>query len=58
VTPEELARERKAYLERRKKELQTPKREITPPDTTTRPKGLTRAERQKLQEDEFVPPRF
>jgi hypothetical protein len=57
VTPEELARERKAYLERRKKELEAPKRVTPAPDNTTQKRGLTRAERIKLLDDEFVPPK-
>jgi len=55
VTPEELERERKASRERRKKEVESRRAEqgsVQPPRTT----GLSRAQRQKLRDDEYVPP--
>ena len=56
MTPEELERERKASMERRRKQLEQ-SRGPQPAADATPPRGLTRAERKKLQEDEYVLPR-
>jgi len=56
VTPEDLERERKASMERRRKQLEQNRgaqASVDPAPT----RSLTRAERKKLQEDEYVLPR-
>jgi len=55
VTPEELERERKASLERRRKQLEQGRRE-KPATHWTEMKSLTRAQKLKLRNDDFVPP--
>lgn len=55
VDPKELEKERKASLERRRRQLEEAAKErlaSESKDTRT----LSRAERLKLREDEFVPP--
>jgi hypothetical protein len=55
VTPEELERERQASRERRKKaaDARRVEQESERPTPST---GLSRSQRQKLREDEYVPP--
>lgn len=55
VTPEELEREREASRERRRKAAESRRleQEAAQPARTT---GLSRAQRQKLRDDEYVPP--
>jgi hypothetical protein len=55
VTPEELDRERKASLERQRKQLEKNAAERVPQERTET-KVLSRAQRLKLRDDEFVPP--
>lgn len=55
MTPEELERERQASRERRQKAVEARRVEqaaLQPTPTT----GLSRAQRQKLRDDEYVPP--
>lgn len=55
MTPEELERERKASRERRQKAVEARRVEqasVQPTSTA----GLSRAQRQKLRDDEYVPP--
>ncbi|HSW31813.1 MAG TPA: hypothetical protein VLH75_20185 [Longimicrobiales bacterium] len=55
MTPEELERERKASRERRQKAQDARRTEqpVLQPGFKT---GLSRAQRQKLRDDEYVPP--
>jgi hypothetical protein len=55
VTPEELEREREASRERRQKaqEARRTEQPVVQPGFKT---GLSRAQRQKLRDDEYVPP--
>jgi hypothetical protein len=55
VKAEDLEKERKASLERRKKQLESGRRE-RPVSTWTDMKGLSRAQKLKLRNDDFVPP--
>jgi hypothetical protein len=55
VKREDLEKERKASLERRKKQLESGRRE-RPASTWTDMKGLSRAQKLKLRNDDFVPP--
>ena len=56
VTPEDLERERKASAERRRKQFESLRREkpVTDPTET---RSLTRAQRAKLRDDDFVAPK-
>ena len=55
VTPEELERERKASLERRKKQLEEMRRD-RPAQEWTDTRSLSRAQRLRLRDDDYVPP--
>ena len=55
VTPEELERERQASRERRQK-AQDARRTEQPLVQPAFKTGLSRAQRQKLRDDEYVPP--
>ena len=55
MTPEELERERKASRERRQK-AQEARRTEQPAAPAAFKTGLSRAQRQKLRDDEYVPP--
>jgi len=55
VTPEELERERQASRERRQKAVEARRSEQAPIQPTTT-SGLSRAQRQKIRDDEYVPP--
>ncbi|HSW30307.1 MAG TPA: hypothetical protein VLH75_12560 [Longimicrobiales bacterium] len=55
MNPEQLERERKASSERRKKKLEAYRREH-PIQEWAPTRGLSRAQRLKLREDDFVPP--
>jgi hypothetical protein len=55
VTPEELERERQASRERRQK-AQDARRIEQPLVQPAFKTGLSRAQRQKLRDDEYVPP--
>lgn len=55
VTPEELARERAASAERRKKQLEDARRE-RPVQEWTATRTLSKAERLRLKDDDYVPP--
>jgi hypothetical protein len=55
VKPEQLERERKASSERRKKKLEEFRREH-PIQEWAPTRGLSRAQRLKLREDDYVPP--
>ncbi len=55
MTPEELAKERKASLERQRRQMEkTAAERLAQEQTDT--KVLTRAQRLKLRDDEYVPP--
>lgn len=56
MTPEDLERERKASAERRRKQFESLRREkpVTDPTET---RSLTRAQRAKLRDDDFVAPK-
>lgn len=56
MTPEELARERAASVERRKKKLEDEGRN-RPVEEYARTRTLSRAERMRLRDDDYVPPR-
>jgi len=56
LTPEELARERQASLERRKKQLEEARRD-NPVEAYQPARTLSRAERMRLRDDDYVPPR-
>lgn len=56
MTPEELERERQASRERMKKKLEGARRELSV-DDGTRTRTLSRAERLRLKEDDYVPPK-
>jgi hypothetical protein len=55
VTPEELERERKASRERRQKAQEARRTEQAPVQPAFKT-GLSRAQRQKLRDDEYIPP--
>jgi len=55
VTPEDLERERKASLERRKKQLEEMRRDRPTPEWTDT-RSLSRAQRLRLKDDDYVPP--
>ena len=55
MTPEELERERKASQERRRKAVEA-RRIEQPAVQPTSTAGLSRAQKQKLRDDEYVPP--
>lgn len=55
MTPEQLAKERKASLERQRKQLEKSAAERLAQERIDT-KVLTRAQRLKLRDDEFVPP--
>jgi hypothetical protein len=55
VTPEELERERKASSERRKKQLEEMRRDRPAPEWTDT-RSLSRAQRLRLKDDDYVPP--
>ena len=56
MTPEELENERKASAERRRKQFDSLRRDkpITEPTET---RSLTRAQKAKLRDDDFVAPK-
>jgi hypothetical protein len=56
VTPEELEQERKASAERRRKQFDSLRRE-KPLTETTEVRSLTRAQKAKLRDDDFVAPK-
>ncbi|GMV05483.1 MAG: hypothetical protein AMXMBFR53_17610 [Gemmatimonadota bacterium] len=56
LTPEELEKERKASLERRKRQLEEARRDH-PLEAYTPTRTLSRAERARLRDDDYVPPR-
>lgn len=55
MNPEQLERERKASAERRKMKLEALRREH-PIQEWAPTRGLSRAQRAKLREDDYVPP--
>ncbi|MDP2956237.1 MAG: hypothetical protein Q8N53_07440 [Longimicrobiales bacterium] len=55
MKPEQLERERKASMERRKKQLEAMRRE-RPVQEWTPTRSLSRAERLRMRDDDFVPP--
>jgi hypothetical protein len=55
VTPEQLEKERKASLERQRRQLEKTAAERLAQERTDT-KVLTRAQRLKLRDDEYVPP--
>lgn len=55
MTPEELEKERKSSLERRQKQLEATRRDRTAPEWTDT-RSLSRADRLKLKDDDYVPP--
>ena len=55
MTPEELERERKASRERRQKAQEARRTEL-PPAQPAFKTGLSRTQRQKLRDDEYIPP--
>jgi hypothetical protein len=55
LTPEELERERKASAERRKKQMEEARRD-RPVQEWTSTRSLSRAERLRLRDDDYVPP--
>jgi hypothetical protein len=55
VTPEELERERQASRERRQKAQEARRNEQVPAAPAFKV-GLSRAQRQKLRDDEYIPP--
>jgi hypothetical protein len=55
VTPEELAEERRASAERRRAQFERI-RKANPPAEPQEERRLTRAERLKLRDNEFVAP--
>jgi len=56
VTPEDLDKERKASAERRRKQFESLRREKPIPDPTE-VRSLSRAQKLKLRDDDFVVPR-
>ena len=56
MTPEELEQERKASAERRRKQFDSLRRE-KPVAETTETRSLTRAQKAKLRDDDFVAPK-
>jgi hypothetical protein len=56
VTPEDLEKERKASAERRRKQFDSLRREKPIPDATE-VRTLSRAQKIKLRDDDFVAPR-
>ena len=56
VTPEQLAKERKASIERQRRQLEKNAAERLAQEQTNTTKVLTRAQRLKLRDDEYVPP--
>ena len=56
VTPEELESERKASAERRRKQFESLRRE-KPATEETEVRTLSRAQKLKLREDDFVAPK-
>ena len=56
VTPEDLEKERKASAERRRKQFDSLRREKPIPDATE-VRTLSRAQKLKLRDDDFVAPR-
>lgn len=55
MTPEELAKERAASAERRKKQLDEARRE-RPVQEWQATRTLSKAERLRLKDDDYVPP--
>lgn len=55
MTPEELEKERKSSLERRQKQLEATRRDRVAPEWTDT-RSLSRADRLKLKDDDYVPP--
>ena len=55
MTPEELERERQASRERRQR-AQEARRTEQPPIQPVFKAGLSKAQRQKLRDDEYIPP--
>ena len=55
MTPEQLAKERKASLERQKRQMEKSAAERLAQEKVDT-KVLTRAQRLKLRDDEYVPP--
>lgn len=55
MTPEELAREREASRKRRQKALEERRAEHPVVDRVSTA-GLTRAQKMKLRDDDYVPP--
>jgi hypothetical protein len=56
VTPEELEQERKASAERRRAQFDSLRRE-KPVTEVTETRSLTRAQKAKLRDDDFVAPK-
>jgi hypothetical protein len=56
VSPEDLERERKASAERRRKQFESLRRE-KPPTEPTEVRTLSRAQKLKLRDDDFVAPK-
>ena len=56
VTPEQLEKERKASLDRQRRQLEKAAAERLAQEKTDNAKVLTRAQRLKLRDDEYVPP--
>ena len=56
MTPEQLAKERKASIDRQRRQLEKNAAERLAQEQTNTTKVLTRAQRLKLRDDEYVPP--
>jgi len=56
VTSEQLRKEREAFMERRRKQLEEARAQRTDDAEAPRTRALSRAEKLKLREDEYVPP--
>lgn len=56
VTSDQLRKEREAFMERRRKQLEEARAQRTEDAEAPRTRALSRAEKLKLREDEYVPP--
>lgn len=55
VTPEQLEKEREAFMERRRKQMESA-RAAMQESQERETRVLSRAERKKLREDDYIPP--
>lgn len=56
MTSDQLRKEREAFMERRRKQLEEARAQRTEDAEAPRTRALSRAEKLKLREDEYVPP--